>query len=205
MVAQVGDRPDGPRQILRIRNRKTMPRNDRHDGSLRQCAVAVADIVKRARRGGLDGLEVVAPLTHGPAQHGVRHPGLLRRGRRPGALPAQFRVQRDDVLEHVAGHPGAGLHVGQSEIPVHGVALRLFHRDLQLRPAARRLVPEKFLGRHGQRGGQRLDQRQLGLPAAVLQQRERRGSTPHSLAQLGERDALSPAQMPQTLPECCKV
>ena len=182
-----------------------MPHNDRHDGALGECAVTIADVVERAGRGGLDGLEVVAPLAHRPAQHCVRHPRLLRRGGRPGALPAQLRVERDDVLQHVVRHPGAGLQMRQAEIAVHRVALRLLHRDLELGPAARRLVPEQFPGRHGQGLGQRLDQRQLRLPAAILQQRERRGGPADPLAKLGERDALGPPHVPQPLTERCEV
>ena len=44
------------------------------------------------------------------------------------------------MLEHVAGHPGADLQVGQAEVAVDRVALRLLQHDLQLRTAARRLA-----------------------------------------------------------------
>jgi len=109
------------------------------------------------------------------------------------------------MLEHVVGHPGAGLQVGQAEVGVERVALRLLQHDLQLRAAARRLVAQEILGRHRQRPGQGLDQRELRFPAPVLQQRQRRRRPPDPPAQLGERQATGAAQVAQALPEGSEV
>ena len=132
--------------------------DDRHQRALGQRATAVAHRVQRLGRLPLDLGEIVPPRAHGVAQLGVGDPGLLGRGRRPGALPAQLAVQRDQVFQHVAGHPGADLQVGQAQVAEERVALRLLQRDLKLRTAARRLRPQQLVRGHRQRLGQRLDQ-----------------------------------------------
>ena len=204
-VAQVGDGPDRPREILRVPDRETLVADDGQQRPLRQRAAPVADGLQRLRRRALDLGEVVAPFPHRVTQPRVGHPRLLRGGRRPGALPAQLGVEPDQVLEHVIGHPGPDLQVRQPQLGVQRIMLCLLHRDLQLGPAARRLGPQQFLGRHGQGPGQRVDQGQLGLTAAVLQQGQRRGRPAHPAAELGQRVPARPAQVTEPLPECRQV
>ena len=78
-------------------------------------------------------------------------------------------------------------------------------RDLQLRPAARRLPAQQVGHGHRQRRGELLDQGQLRLAAAVLQQGQGGGGPPYPGAKLGEGQAARPPQMAQTLAERRKV
>ena len=176
---------------------------DQH--ALGQRAARVPAGAQRVGRLPLDDLEVVAPLAHGLAQRGVRRPGLLRGGGGLGLLGAQFGRHRDQVLEHVGGDARADLQLRQAEPPVGRVLLRVGQGDLQLRPAARRLPAQQLGRRHRQRRRQLLDQRQLRLAAAVLDEREDRGRAVYPLAELGEGQAAHPAQVPQPLAERHKV
>ena len=109
------------------------------------------------------------------------------------------------MLEHVGGHPGADPQRGQAEIAERRVLLGLLQRDLQLGPAAGRLLPQQFLGGHRQRLGQGLDQGQLGLAAAVLQQGQHARGPAHLGAELGQGEAAGLAGVPEALAEQGKI
>ena len=99
------------------------------------------------------------------------------------------------------GTRGPGPQVRQAERGVDRVALRLVERDLQLGPPARRLVPHQLVGGHAERVRERLDQGELGLAPAVLQQRQHRRGAADPLAELGERQAPAAPDVPQPLAE----
>ncbi len=186
-VPQVGQRPHRPGQILDIPDGEAVVAHHRDQHALGHRAARVASGTERGGRLALDDLEVVVPLAHGLPQRRVGGPGFFRGGGRLGPLSPQFRRDRDQVLEYVGGDPRPDLELRQAEEAVGRVLLRVGQGDLQLRPAAGRLPAEQVGHRHRQRGGQLLDQRELRLPASVLQQGQGRGSAADPLPQLGER------------------
>src|SRR5450755_216205 len=182
-----------------------MPVHHRQQHPVRDRAARVTDGVQRRAGGRLDPGEVVAAVAHHRPQASIGRPGLLRGGGRLGPLTAQLGVQRQDVLDDLARQPGADPQRRQAEIGPGRIALRLLQGDLQLGAAARRLAPHQFVGRHGQRGGQRLDQRQFGLAAAVLQERQDRRRPADLLAELGQRETAGTPDMAQPLAEHAEV
>ena len=204
-VSQVGQRAHRPRQVLDVPDGEAVLADHRDQHALGQRATRVVAGPQRVGRLPLDDVEVVAALPHGLAQRGVRRPGLLRSGGGLGLLGPQLGRHRDQVLEHVGRDAGADLQRGQAKPPVGRVLLRVGQRDLQLRPAARRLPAQEFGHGHRQRRGQLLDQRQLRLPAAVLDEREDRWGPVDPLTELGQGQTAHPAQVPQPLAEGNKV
>ena len=204
-VAQVGHGPRGAGQVAHVPDGEPVVAHHRQQHALGQ---GPAGVPGGGQRGGgllLDLGEVVAALAHHRPQAGVGLPGFLGRRRRLGPLLAQLAVQRQQVLDHVARHPRADPQVRQAEVAVDRVLLRLLEGDLQLGPAARRLAPQQFRRWHRQRGRQRLDQRQLGLAAAVLDQRQHRGGTADPLAKLGQGQPLGAPGMPEPLAEYAEI
>ena len=201
-VAQVGHGPHGAGQVPDVPDGEPVVAHHRQQHPLGEGAR------RRSRpwpgptaASVLDRREVVAALAHHRPQVRVGRAGFLGRRGRLGPLLAQLGVQRDQVLDHVARHPRADPQVRQAQVPVDRVALRLLQGDLQLGPPAGRLAAQQFLGRHRQRGRQRLDQGQLGLAAAVLDQRQHRGRAADALAELGQRQPLGAAGVPEPLAE----
>ena len=200
-VPQVGQGAHRPRQVLDVADGEAVVAHHRDQHALGQRAARVPARPQRAGRLTLDGVEVVTPLAHGIPQRRVGGPGLLGGGGRLGPLRPQFRRDRDQVLEHLGGHPGADPQLRQAQAPVGRVLLRVGQGDLELRAAAGRLTAQQLGGRHRKRRGQLLDQGELRLSAAVLKQRKDRGSAADPLPQLGERQAPRAAQVPQPLAE----
>jgi hypothetical protein len=135
------------------------------------------------------------------AQLGVGLAGLLGAGRGLGTAAAKLLVEGQQMLDHVIGHPLGDLEVRQAERLVERVALCLLQRDLQLGAAGRRLFAKKLLHRDVERGRQPPQQRELGLPLAVLEQGELGRGTADAFSQLGQRQAPAAAQVTQPLPE----
>ena len=204
-VPQVGHGPRGARQVVHVPDGEPVVADHREQQALGQRAALVADRARASAAARSIWREVVAALAHHGPQVRVGLPGLLRRGRRLDPLPAQFGVQGDDVLEHVGGHPGADPQRRQAEIAERRGLLGLGQRDLQLGPAAGRLLPQQFRGGHRQRLGQGLDQGQLGLAAAVLQQGQHARGPAHLGAELGQGEAAGLAGVPEALAEQGKI
>src|SRR5690606_19724656 len=87
------------------------------------------------------------------------------------------------------------------EAHVERVALRLLQRDLQLRPPVGGLPAQQLLDGHVERGRERLQQRQLGLALAVLQEGELARRPPDAFGQVSEGEPALLAQVLEPLPE----
>src|SRR5207248_11639776 len=99
-------------------------------------------------------------------------------GGEPLVPSAQLVVQRDHVLENVGRDPRARSQRRQTQRRERRIALRALQRDLQRRAPARRLGPQQLFDQGVEARGQALQQRQLGLPPAVLQHRQGGGDGP---------------------------
>ena len=111
----------------------------------------------------------------------------------------------EQVFEYVVGHPLADLQMRQAEALVQRVALRLLDRDLELGAAVGGLFAKKFLDRHLKGHGERLEQGQLRLAPAVLQERQLRRRSADTFPQVREGVVANLTQMTKALTERHKV
>ena len=173
-VRQVGDGPGGFGQVGGVRQPEAQVGGQPVDHGPGDRAAVVLGGGQQVGGHGLDLAEVVALPAHPVAQVGVGPPGLLRGGGPLGLDPGHRPVQADERLQGLGLQPRPRPDRRDVQRLERGRALRLLQLDLQRRPPAGR-GDRQQIGEVGcparRQGGQ---QRQLRLPLAVLDQRERR-------------------------------
>ena len=150
--------------------------------------------VSRSAATRLDLAEVVAPPAHPLAQLGIGPPGLLRGGGPLGLDAGQRAVQARPATPapRSAAAAPAGPPGSSSAWNAAARCARL-QLDLQRRPAARaRPPPAARTGRCPAPPASVVSSGQLGLPLAVLDQRQRRRADRRGLGDVVQRQARRP-------------
>ena len=137
----------------------------------------------------LDLAEVVVALAHPQPQLGVRAARLLGRGDRLALAALQLAVQAEDRLDRVVGDPLRHPHRRDAQLAEDRAGLRALQLDLQRGAPVRRLGREQIGDFDAGRRRDRLQERELGLALAVLDEAELAAGDPDQLAQLVEREA----------------
>ena len=193
-VLEVGHRPGGVRQVVDVDELEAQLRRHDADAPVRERAAGVPRGRELLLGEVLDLGQVVAPLPHAQAQLGVRAPGLLGRRDRLALAALQLAVQAQDRLDRLVGGRLGDAHGGDAEAPEHGRVLRLLEVEFEGGAPVRRLGGEEVGDIRARRVRDRLQQRQLRLALAVLDEAQLTARHPDERAQLVEgvppRDAV---------------
>ena len=194
-VLQVGHRAGGVRQVADMVEAESEVPGDVRNDVVGQRAAGVPHRGEDLLRLGLVLREVVVPLAHHRAQLAVRAAGLLRRRDLLVEPAFQLVLQPHHGLQHVHRKPRADADLGQVQGLVDGAALVAFQLDLQGGAAVGRLRAEQFVDAHAERRRELLEQAELGLAFAVLDQAQLAGGRPDRGAQVVERQPGGLAQV----------
>ena len=185
-VRGIGDRPGRGRQIGDVVEAEAELLRDRRRLPLGHRPRLVAGEREQLGRLLLEIGEVVVLLPHRLPQLPIGPPGLLRGRRPPGEHLGELPLQADDRLERIL-RQGLDAHLRQTERGVHRGGLIPLSLEFESLPAVDRRGVEEL----GDLGAERLrdarKQRDRSFPLAVLDRRDLRGRTPHSLPELGQR------------------
>ena len=149
----------------------------------------------------LDVGEVVVLRAHPQAQLRVGAAGLLRGGDGLALAALQLAVETEDGLDGLVAHALRDADGGDPELTEHRTLLRPLQLDLQSGTPVRRL-PGDEVGHLGAGGlGDRLEERELGLALAVLDEAELGPGDADEGAELIEGVALLQAAVPDAVAE----
>ncbi len=189
-MLEIGDRAGGVRQVVHVEQLEAeLLGHDAH-GAVGERARDVAGGLELLLGELLDRTEVVVAVAHPQAQLGVRPARLFGRGDRFALTALQLAMQAEDRLDRVVGNALRDPHGRDAELAEDRPGLRALQLDLESRAPVGRLGRQKIGDFDAGRGGDRLQQRQLGLALAVLDQAQLAAGDPHQLAQLVECEPL---------------
>ena len=149
----------------------------------------------------LDVGEVVVALAHAQAQVGVRAARLFGRRDRFALAALQLAVQPQDRLEGVVRHALGHLDRRDAQLPEHRARLRPLELDLEGGAPVGRLGREQLGDIHPGHVRDRLQQRQLGLALAVLDEAQLAAGDADPLAEFVEREPVRDALMTDAVTE----
>ncbi len=204
-MRQIGDGAGGFRQVGGVRQPEPQVRGQPVDDGPGDRAAVVLGGRQQVGRDRLDLAEVVALPAHPVPQLGVGAPGLLRGGGPLGLDPGHRPVQPDQRLERLRLQPGSGPDRRDVQRLERGRALGLLQFDLQRGPAAGRGHRQQVRQAAVQGRGQGGQQRQLRLPFAVLDQRQRGRADRRRGRDLVQRQSGGAPDVPEPPPDRQRV
>lgn len=184
------------RQVTHVVERESKILGDVRDDVLTERTGGVAHGLKDLLRLGLVLREIVAAFTHHRPQFAIRPAGFLWGGHLLVHLAFQLMQQAHLGLQHIQRKPRTDADFGQVQRLVQRAALVAFQLDLQGSSAAGRLGTKKLVDADVERGGQVLEQPQLGFPLSVLDQAQLAGRRADGGAEVIEGQSSLLAQMP---------
>ena len=167
-VLEIGDRTRGGGEVVDVDQLEAdLLGHDAHR-AMREGAGGVARRLQLLLGEPLDVGQVVVQRPHAQALLGVRAPGLFGGRDRLPLAALQLAVQAQDRLDRLVAHALGHAHGFDAETAEDRPALRTFEFDLERRAPVRWFRGEELTDIHPGRRRDRLQQRQLRLPLAVL-------------------------------------
>jgi hypothetical protein len=114
-------------------------------------------------------------------------------------------VQADESAQGFVGHPLAGPHRRKTQLCVDGAALGALEFDLESCALGRRRVVEQLRELDAEPRGDRTEQREPRLAAAVLHEGELTAGDADIRSQLFEGESRGRAEMPHPLPQSRQI
>ncbi len=189
-VLEVGDRSGRMGEVVDVDQLESeLLGHDAH-GAVRESALHVSRGLEVLLGELLDLGEVVVLRAHPQPQLGVRAPRLLRCGDGLAFATLQLPVQAEDRFDGLVAHALGHAHGRDAELAEDRALLRAFQGDLESGTAVRRLPGDEIGHLRLGRLGDRLQQRELGLALAVLDQAQLRTGDADESTELVEREPV---------------
>ena len=200
-VLEIGHRAGGVRQVVHVEQLEAQLLGHDADGAVGERAADVAGRLQLLLGQALDVGEVVAALAHPQPQLGVGPARLLGRGDRLALTTLQLAVQPEDRLERLVAGALRDPDRCDPEPAEHGARLRAVELDLERGAVVRRLGGQQ-LGDLGP-GDPRdlLQERELGLALAVLDEAQVAPGDADGGTELVERHPVLDAVMADAVAE----